>query len=211
MTGDEFHATHGTSENSVDESHVPAVALDSREDSEGSESRQGSPVGRRIVLGMLGLGAVGVLVGRQAQEAITSTVSATVPGLGSIVPAAGGFRIYTVTGGYPAMDPADYRLDVTGNVTTPLSLTMADLADLPQTSMTKDFQCVTGWRVDNVLWSGVLLSDVLAAAGASTTSSALRFFSFDGAYTESLTMEQAIRDDVLVATFAFLGLSVAHL
>ena len=85
--------------------------------------------------------AVGVLVGRQAQEAITSTVSATVPGLGSIVPAAGGFRIYTVTGGYPAMDPADYRLDVTGNVTTPLSLTMADLADLPQTSMTKDFQC----------------------------------------------------------------------
>ena len=43
----------------------------------------------------------------------------------------------------------------------------------------------------------------LAAAGASTTSSALRFFSFDGAYTESLTMEQAIRDDVLVATSMF--------
>ena len=82
-----------------------------------SESSSGSPVGRRIVLGMIGLGAVGVLLGRQAQEAITSTVSATVPGLGSIIPAAGGFRIYTVTGGYPAMDPADYRLDVTGNVT----------------------------------------------------------------------------------------------
>ena len=60
-----------------------------------------------------------------------------------------------------------------------------------------------GWRVDDVLWSGVLLSDVLAAAGASTTSSALRFFSFDGAYTESLTMEQALRDDVLVATSMF--------
>ncbi|MED5344642.1 MAG: hypothetical protein VX616_00555, partial [Actinomycetota bacterium] len=61
MTGDEFRAPHGTSESSVDESHGPAVALDSREDSGGSESRQGSPVGRRIVLGMLGLGAVGVL------------------------------------------------------------------------------------------------------------------------------------------------------
>ena len=48
-----------------------------------SASPSGSPVGRRIVLGMIGLGAVGVLVGRQAQEAITSTVSATVPGLGS--------------------------------------------------------------------------------------------------------------------------------
>ena len=149
---------------------------------------------------MLGVGAVGVIFGRQAQQAVTTTVNATVPGLGSVVPAAGGFRIYTVTGGYPAMDPADYRLDVTGNVATPLSLSMDDLASLPQTQMTKDFQCVTGWRVDDVPWSGVLLSDVLAAAGATLTSSALRFFSFDGEYTESLTMEQGLRDDVLVAS-----------
>jgi len=157
-------------------------------------------VGRRVVLGMLGVGAVGVVLGRQAQEAITTTVNATAPGLGSVLPAAGGFRIYTVTGGYPEMDPADYRLDVTGNVATPLSLSMDDLASLPQTQMTKDFQCVTGWRVDDVPWSGVLLSDVLAAAGATLTSSALRFFSFDGEYTESLTMEQGLRDDVLVAS-----------
>ena len=149
---------------------------------------------------MLGIGAVGVIFGRQAQQAVTTTVNATVPGLGSVVPAAGGFRIYTVTGGYPAMDPDDYRLDVTGNVATPLSLSMDDLASLPQTQMTKDFQCVTGWRVDDVPWSGVLLSDVLAAAGATLTSSALRFFSFDGEYTESLTMEQGLRDDVLVAS-----------
>jgi len=162
--------------------------------------RKGSPVGRRVVLGMLGVGAVGVVLGRQAQEAITTTVNATAPGLGSVLPAAGGFRIYTVTGGYPEMDPADYRLDVTGNVATPLSLSMDDLASLPQTQMTKDFQCVTGWRVDDVPWSGVLLSDVLAAAGATLTSSALRFFSFDGEYTESLTMEQGLRDDVLVAS-----------
>jgi len=157
-------------------------------------------VGRRVVLGMLGVGAVGVVLGRQAQEAITTTVNATAPGLGSVLPATGGFRIYTVTGGYPEMDPADYRLDVTGNVATPLSLSMDDLASLPQTQMTKDFQCVTGWRVDDVPWSGVLLSDVLAAAGATLTSSALRFFSFDGEYTESLTMEQGLRDDVLVAS-----------
>ena len=157
-------------------------------------------MGRRVVLGMLGVGAVGVVLGRQAQEAITTTVNATAPGLGSVLPAAGGFRIYTVTGGYPEMDPADYRLDVTGNVATPLSLSMDDLASLPQTQMTKDFQCVTGWRVDDVPWSGVLLSDVLAAAGATLTSSALRFFSFDGEYTESLTMEQGLRDDVLVAS-----------
>lgn len=162
--------------------------------------RRGSPVGRRIVLGMLGVGAVGIAVGRPAQEAITSTVNATAPGLGSIIPAAGGFRIYTVTGGYPAMPVDQYRLEVTGAVANPLSLTFDDLAQLPQTQMTKDFQCVTGWRVDDVPWSGVLLRDVLIAAGANTSRTALRFFSFDGAYTESLTMEQALRDDVLVAS-----------
>jgi DMSO/TMAO reductase YedYZ molybdopterin-dependent catalytic subunit len=166
-------------------------------------ARKGSPVGRRVVLGMLGVGAVGVALGRPAQEAIQSTVSAIAPGLGGIVPAAGGFRIYTVTGGYPSMPVEDYRLEVTGAVANPLSLSFADLADLPQTQMTKDFQCVTGWRVDDVPWSGVLLRDVLIAAGANTSQTALRFFSFDGAYTESLTMGQALRDDVLVASSMF--------
>lgn len=166
-------------------------------------ARKGSPVGRRVVLGMLGVGAVGVALGRPAQEAIQSTVSAAAPGLGGIVPAAGGFRIYTVTGGYPSMPVEDYRLEVTGAVANPLSLSFADLAELPQTQMTKDFQCVTGWRVDDVPWSGVLLRDVLIAAGANTSQTALRFFSFDGAYTESLTMGQALRDDVLVASSMF--------
>ena len=166
-------------------------------------ARKGSPVGRRVVLGMLGVGAVGVALGRPAQEAIQSTVSAIAPGLGGIVPAAGGFRIYTVTGGYPSMPVEDYRLEVTGAVANPLSLSFADLAELPQTQMTKDFQCVTGWRVDDVPWSGVLLRDVLIAAGANTSQTALRFFSFDGAYTESLTMGQALRDDVLVASSMF--------
>jgi DMSO/TMAO reductase YedYZ molybdopterin-dependent catalytic subunit len=166
-------------------------------------SAKGSPVGRRLVLGMIGLGAVGIAFGRPLSQALNNTVAAVFPGMNGAIPGLGGFRIYTVTDGYPAMDPTDYRLAVTGNVAAPLSLTMDDLAALPQTQMTKDFQCVTGWRVDDVPWSGVLLADVLAAAGADLESSALRFICFDGAYTESLTMEQALRPDMLVATTMF--------
>ena len=44
------------------------------------------------------------------------------------------------------------------------------------------------------------MSDLLAVAGASGTANALTIDSFDGAYTESLTMEQAVRPDVLIAT-----------
>ena len=45
----------------------------------------------------------------------------------------------------------------------------------------------------------MLLSDVLERAGATPEATALRFFSADGAYTESLTLSQAHRPDILVA------------
>jgi DMSO/TMAO reductase YedYZ molybdopterin-dependent catalytic subunit len=59
---------------------------------------------------------------------------------------------------------------------------------------------VTGWRVPSVHWSGVLLSDLLDEVGVKTTAKALTFTSFDGEYTDSLTLDQARRPDVLVAT-----------
>jgi DMSO/TMAO reductase YedYZ molybdopterin-dependent catalytic subunit len=58
---------------------------------------------------------------------------------------------------------------------------------------------VTGWRVTDVPWAGVRLRDVLDAASPQREARAVRFVSFDGAYSESLTMQQARRDDVLVA------------
>lgn len=153
-----------------------------------------------MVLGVVALGAAGVAAGKWLSSGVSDVVASTVPGLASVIPAAGGFRIYTVTNGYPEMDPAAYRLSVTGLVTQDLSLSLEDLAALPQTQMTKDFQCVTGWRVEDVPWSGVLLRDVLAATGVEPDAQALRLTSFDGAYTESLTLEQAMRNDMLVAT-----------
>jgi DMSO/TMAO reductase YedYZ molybdopterin-dependent catalytic subunit len=164
------------------------------------ETSHGTPVGRRVVLGMVGLGAVGIAAGQWLSAGVSDVVAATAPGLAGVLPAAGGFRVYTVTNGYPSVDSAAYRLTVDGMVGTDLSLGLADLAALPQTGLTKDFQCVTGWRVDQVPWSGVLLRDVLAAAGVEPAAGAVAFTSFDGTYRESLTLEQAMRDDVLVAT-----------
>ena len=67
------------------------------------------------------------------------------------------------------------------------------------TTLHRDFQCVTGWRVPDVEWRGVLLRDVLDRAGVQPKAKALQFISFDGTYTESLTLDQARRSDVLVA------------
>ena len=164
----------------------------------------GRPIGRRIVLGMLGLGAAGVFFGKDLQDAETAVLKPVTErdptGLSSLIPAGTSFRFYSITGSEPARTDADYRLTINGLVGHPTSLSLSDLAAMPQTALVKDFQCVTGWRVPAVHWAGVALPDLLDHVGIRSTAKALRFTSFDGAYTESLTLEQARRRDVLVAT-----------
>jgi DMSO/TMAO reductase YedYZ molybdopterin-dependent catalytic subunit len=162
-----------------------------------------APVGRRIVLGMLGLGAVGVAAGAQITSAI-SRVMAPIEehdptGLSSLVPAAGGWRYYSVAGNEPSRTMQDYRLTVDGLVERPRTYTYQDLAAMTQTRLVRDFQCVTGWRVPSVPWSGVRLGTLLAVAGVRPSAQALAFTSFDGTDSESLTLGQARRPDVIVA------------
>jgi DMSO/TMAO reductase YedYZ molybdopterin-dependent catalytic subunit len=162
----------------------------------------GTPVGRRVFLGVLGLGAVGVVVGARVQDWLERTVAPVVAkngtGLSGFLPI-GRFRIYTVTGELPSRSKQAYSLKVRGMVDQELKLSYADLRAMTPLNITRDFQCVTGWRVHDVMWRGVKLADVLDRAGLKPEATALRFFSFDGAYTESLTLEQARRDDVMVA------------
>lgn len=163
----------------------------------------GMPIGRRVLLGMLGLGVVGVVAGRRIQDGVDVALQPLTrydpSGLSALIPGGNYFRIYTVTSGYPTADPVTYSLRVDGRVDRPLQLSVADLRAMPATSMVRDFQCVTGWRVTGVHWTGVRLSDLLDAAGVQPSGMALRFESFDGTYTESLTMAQARRADVIVA------------
>jgi DMSO/TMAO reductase YedYZ molybdopterin-dependent catalytic subunit len=160
------------------------------------ESIEGTPVGRRVVLGMLALGAAGVLFGKSVQDGLTRVLS---PNIAALLPSGGRFRIYSVVGFLPRRTTDDYRLIVDGLVDNPLDLGFADLTAMPATALTRDFQCVTGWRVAKVGWRGVKVADVLAKAGLHANGKSLRIYSFDGTYTESLTLEQATRDDVLVA------------
>jgi len=160
-------------------------------------------VGRRVVLGMLGAGVVGVLYGAKAADRLERFVGPLAGRdptglLNSLLPV-GRFRIYTVTNDFPSWPAPDYRLTVGGAVANEVSLSLDELKAMPPTRMTKDFQCVTGWRVSDVKWKGVRLSAVLDRAGASPTAQGVRFISFDGVYTETLSMAQARRDDVIVA------------
>jgi DMSO/TMAO reductase YedYZ molybdopterin-dependent catalytic subunit len=162
----------------------------------------GTPVGRRVFLGLLGLGTAGVVFGKSASEWFSDVASPVVSrdptGISEVLPVEG-FRFYTITGHFPKKAPAEYRLTVSGLVERPMTLSYDEIRALPATRLTKDFQCVTGWRVRDTHWTGVLLRDLLDTVSVKPAAKALRFTSFDGAYTESLTLDQARRADVLVA------------
>jgi DMSO/TMAO reductase YedYZ molybdopterin-dependent catalytic subunit len=170
-------------------------------------------VGRRVALGLLGLGALGIATGTRAQNAVSSFLAPIQlrdpTGLTSLLPVGDTFRYYSVTGGVRTEDATSYTLDIGGLVDHPMTLTLADLQAMPQTDLVRDFQCVTGWRVPQVPWSGVRLSMLLDQAGVQASGRAIRLFSFDGTYTESLTLDQARLPDCIVA-LKMLGGDVTH-
>jgi len=164
---------------------------------------EGAPVGRRVVLGLLGLGALGIVGGARLQNGLGAALASAElhdpTGLLGLLPLGDTFRYYSVTGGVDERGAADYRLTVSGLVQQRGEHTLGDLQAMPQTELVRDFQCVTGWRVPDVPWSGVRLAHLLDLAGPTPAATAVRLTSFDGTYTESLTLAQARRDDVLVA------------
>jgi DMSO/TMAO reductase YedYZ molybdopterin-dependent catalytic subunit len=163
---------------------------------------------------MLGLGAVGVVAGKRMQDGLAAVLrplqQVDPTGITGLLPGEY-FRIYTVTDGFPRQSDATYRLTVDGRVDRALKLSLADLQALPATPLVRDFQCVTGWRVPKVHWQGVALSVLLDRAGVQPSGRALRLESFDGLYTESLTLAEAYRPDV-IAAYSMLGgpVSRAH-
>jgi DMSO/TMAO reductase YedYZ molybdopterin-dependent catalytic subunit len=162
------------------------------------------PLGRRVLLGSLAATVAGIVFGARVQDRLQRALLPITlhdpTGLSDLLPVAGRFRIYSVTSDLPSRSRADYSLRVEGLVDQPTTFTFDDIRNaLPQTSLRRDFQCVTGWRVADVAWSGVQLRELLDRARVQPTATHVKFSSFDGTYTETLTIDQARRDDVLVA------------
>ncbi len=157
-----------------------------------------------MFLGIVALGAAGVAFGAMVQDVVSNAIGS---GLGGLLPGGDHFRIYTITSFYPQVSRKDYRLQVSGLVERPTTFTLDDLEAMPSVKLVKNFQCVTGWRVPDVHWEGVLLSHLLDTVGVSAGAVALSFDSYDGADSESLTLDQARLPDVIIA-YRMLGAPV---
>jgi DMSO/TMAO reductase YedYZ molybdopterin-dependent catalytic subunit len=120
------------------------------------------------------------------------------------------------------INASTHRIAVTGEVNRPLSLSLADLAALPQVEVAAVNQCsgngrglsaprVAGGQWDNgamgnALWTGVRLRDVLDRAGLKATAKQIQFDGLEGPvlpttpdFRKSLDVDKARGDDILIA------------
>jgi DMSO/TMAO reductase YedYZ molybdopterin-dependent catalytic subunit len=166
-------------------------------DTDDSGVKDEQRLGRAAFLGVTAAGLSSLVWGRSAWERASGLVPDSV---GDVLPQpTSGWRIYTVAASMPRLDPGTYRLHVDGLVQSPVSLTLADLQALPVAEQVSDFRCVTGWTVEDVRWTGVRIRDVLAGAGPLPSGAALSFVSAERPYVDSLTLDQALLPDVMLA------------
>jgi len=156
---------------------------------------QDRTIGRAAFLGVVGAGVAGLFVARDAFGLLGRLVPDSVE---AIVPTSG-WRIYTIGNSIPRIDPAAYRLTITGAVERPVTYTLDDLRALPRAEQVSDFHCVTGWSVYDVHWAGIRFRDLLAEAGPRFDAKALRFVSDEVPYDDTLSLPQAFASDAMLA------------
>jgi sulfite oxidase len=128
----------------------------------------------------------------------------------------------------PEVDPASYRLTVSGMVSQPLSLSLEDLrAKFPRQQVTAVLQCAGNRRdqllelgeipgevpwsteaISNGVWEGVALRDILAAAGVQAEARHVAFLGLDQVEKDngetfgfggSIPIDKATTPEVLLA------------
>lgn len=156
------------------------------------------PIGRRAFLGLV-LGGVSAYAWAGPVSRALSPVTSSFSQLGANLLPTGGWRIYTITGVMPDLDAQQWRLTIDGLVERPGAFSLRDLRTLPQARQTSTFHCVTGWTVRDVQWSGVRFHDLLALVRPKPGAHALRFVSAERPYEDSLTIEQALAPDAMLA------------
>lgn len=124
------------------------------------------------------------------------------PAAQSIPPLGGGkkgeFRYYTITE-IPMLNDSNWSFKIDGLVENQSTYNWEQFEKLKRNVQVSDFHCVTGWSVYSVTWEGIPLRKLLQQAGVKKEANFVKFYSADGLYTDTLSLEQAMKNDVMVA------------
>lgn len=124
------------------------------------------------------------------------------PAAKSVPPIGGGrkgeFRYYTVTE-IPKLNDKNWSFTIDGLVDNPSIYKWDQFVQLKRDVQVSDFHCVTGWSVYSVTWEGIPLRTLLQQSGIKKEAKYVKLYSADGVYTDTLLLDQAMLDDVMVA------------
>jgi DMSO/TMAO reductase YedYZ molybdopterin-dependent catalytic subunit len=154
-------------------------------------------MGRAAFLSVIGAGGAAILFGNRIQGTLARPLSVLPAVVRDLVPS--GWRIYAINPPWPTFHLASYRLEVTGLVERPLSLSWDELTALPGASQTTDFHCVTGWSVPGVHWQGVRLEELWKLARPTPEARFVNFVSMERQYVDTLTLRQTTMPEVMLA------------
>lgn len=102
-------------------------------------------------------------------------------------------------GQQPEISALQWRLDIRGEVETPMTFTWQRFSNLPQQEFLTDIHCVTTWsRYDNH-WRGVSVRDLLDLVHPRSEADAVMLTSYDG-YTTNLLLSDFASEEAILAT-----------
>ena len=111
------------------------------------------------------------------------------------------FPKYFIADTVPIWDTAargEWRLEVSGAVRRPMSLSLDQLTKLPRVTQKVDHFCVEGWNA-RAVWAGVRVSDLARLVEPTADAQYVDFACFDEGYHESWDMDSAMHPLTLVA------------
>ena len=111
------------------------------------------------------------------------------------------FPKYFIADTVPIWDTAargEWRLEVSGAVRRPMSLSLDQLTKLPRVTQKVDHFCVEGWNA-RAIWSGVRVSELARLVEPTADAQYVDFAGFDEGYHESWDMDSAMHPLTLVA------------
>jgi DMSO/TMAO reductase YedYZ molybdopterin-dependent catalytic subunit len=97
----------------------------------------------------------------------------------------------------PEIDIGEWRLEVTGLVENPLSLTYDEILAMPQVTQITYLYCMPGYEGTGE-WTGVPLLYVLEKAGYSDKAVSVVFYAADE-YSSSIPLDKAVLQDTILA------------
>lgn len=154
---------------------------------------------RRAFMGTVVAGGIGLALGFQntplANKQIKGLFIGRIPDEEKDGP--GDFPVETLFG-KREVDVATWRLKVDGSVSDRLNLTYGELLALPAVSRSIRISCVSGWS-SVPTWSGPLVRDVLAKAGADESAKTVYFNSVSG-YSLGWHRHRLAGDSAILAT-----------